>query len=101
LNNEKVAKRLPIDVRDALRAICTYGRGRCWYCDMKLPTAGRAIRAGWDVERVEQEPVSSIILVCPKCARQKVKLGEAEFQRRLARSTSSRRVRPQRLPAHA
>jgi len=100
LNDEKVAKRLPIDIREALRAICAYGRGRCWYCDLKLPGAERAIRSGWDVRRVEEDPVSSIILVCPKCARQKAELGDEEFYRRLAlgRPTSSRKARPGGVP---
>ena len=48
MNNERVAKRLPIDIPEALRAICAYGKGRCWHCDVKLPAAERAIRAGWN-----------------------------------------------------
>ena len=73
MNNERVTKRLPIDIPEALRAIGAYGKGRCWYCDVKLPPAERAIRAGWNVERVEAQPVASIILVCPRCARQKAR----------------------------
>jgi len=61
------AKRLPIDVREALKAICTTGKGRCWHCDATLPKARRAIRAGWDVQRLDDYPVASIILVCPAC----------------------------------
>jgi hypothetical protein len=61
------AKRLPIDVREALKAICTTGKGRCWHCDLKLPKARRAIGDGWDVQRLEDYPVASIILVCPAC----------------------------------
>jgi len=79
LNNERVAKRLPIDIREALRAICAYGKGRCWHCDVKLlPPAEHAIRAGWNVERVEAQPVASIILVCPRCARQKARSAKTE-----------------------
>jgi hypothetical protein len=61
------AKRLPIDVREALKAICTTGKGRCWHCDASLPKARRAIGDGWDVQRLEDYPVASIILVCPAC----------------------------------
>ena len=70
MNNLGEAKRLPIDVREALRAICTTGKGRCWHCDAKLPKARRAIREGWDVQRIDDYPVASIILVCPACLRQ-------------------------------
>ena len=96
MSHDKVPKPLPIDIRQALEAICTYGKGRCWYCDVRLPAADRALRAGWDVQRIEERPVASIILVCPKCARRKAKLGEAEFHRRLALGipTSTRRPRP-------
>ena len=90
MNNERVAKRLPIDIPEALRAICAYGKGRCWYCDVKLPPAERAIRAGWNVERVEAQPVASIILVCPRCARQKARSTktEARSQKSEVRSRS-------------
>ncbi|HEV2178127.1 MAG TPA: hypothetical protein VGW33_13150 [Terriglobia bacterium] len=70
MNNGKAPRRLPVDVRQALQAICAYGKGRCWYCDAKLPKARKAIRDGWDVQRVEGQPVASIILVCPSCLRQ-------------------------------
>ena len=92
MNNERVAKRLPIDIPEALRAICAYGKGRCWYCDVKLPPAERAIRAGWNVERVEAQPVASIILVCPRCARQKARSAktEARSQKSEVRSRSRR-----------
>lgn len=70
MNNLGEAKRLPIDVREALKAICTTGKGRCWHCDAKLPKARRAIREGWDVQRIDDYPVASIILVCPACLRQ-------------------------------
>ncbi len=67
MNNLTEAKRLPLDVRTALKAICTTGKGRCWHCDAKLPKARRAIREGWDVRRIDDYPVASIILVCPTC----------------------------------
>lgn len=67
MNDLQTAQRLPIDVRAALKAICTTGKGRCWHCDAKLPKAPRAIREGWDVQRIEDYPVASIILVCPAC----------------------------------
>ena len=67
MNNLTEAKRLPIDVRAALKAICTTGKGRCWHCDAKLPRARRAIREGWDVQRLDDYRVASIILVCPAC----------------------------------
>jgi hypothetical protein len=70
VSNLTEAKTLPIDVREALKAICTTGKGRCWHCDAKLPKARRAIREGWDVQRIEDYPVASIILVCPACLRQ-------------------------------
>jgi hypothetical protein len=70
MNNLAEAKRLPIDVREVLKAICTTGKGRCWHCDAKLPKAQRAIREGWDVQRLDDYPVASIILVCPACLRQ-------------------------------
>ena len=75
-------ERVALDVHAALHAICSTGKGRCWYCDLKLPLAEKAITAGWDVQRVQKrEPVASIILVCPSCLRQKAKLGEDEFLR--------------------
>ncbi|MFZ0959875.1 MAG: hypothetical protein WAO35_03145 [Terriglobia bacterium] len=59
--------RIVLDVEDALHAICSTGKGRCWYCDRRLPRAGEALRTGWDVQRVEGERVASIILICPRC----------------------------------
>jgi hypothetical protein len=56
-----------LDVDGALRAICTTGKGRCWYCDRRLPRAEEALRTGWDVQRVAGERVASIILICPRC----------------------------------
>jgi hypothetical protein len=67
VNNLTKVKRLPVDVHAALKAICTTGKGRCWHCDAKLPRARRAIREGWDVQRIDDYPVASIILVCPAC----------------------------------
>jgi hypothetical protein len=76
-----------IDVQDALYAICETGKGRCWYCELKLPHAERAIDDGWDVQRVEGGSVASIILVCPACRRERLELGEEEFQRCLSLRT--------------
>ena len=73
-----------IDVQEALGAICSTGKGRCWYCDLKLPRALEAIGAGWDVQRVEGARVASIILVCPTCLRERAELGEDEFLRCLS-----------------
>ena len=70
VNDLTESKRLPVDVREALKAICTTGKGRCWHCDAKLPRGRRAIREGWDVQRLDDYPVASIILVCPACLRQ-------------------------------
>ena len=67
MNDLREAKRLPIDVHAALKAICTTGMGRCWHCDVRLPKARSAIREGWDVQRIDDYPVASIILVCPAC----------------------------------
>jgi hypothetical protein len=94
LSRHKVPKPLPVDVRTALEAICAYGKGRCWYCDVKVPAADRALRAGWDVQRIEEQPVASIILVCPKCARRKAQLGEAEFNRRITLDVPASTHRP-------
>ena len=74
-----------MDVREALHAIGSTGKGRCWYCDVKLPRAKVAIRKGWDVQRIQNgEPVPSIILVCPTCLRERLELGEEEFLRSLS-----------------
>lgn len=70
MNSATVLKRLPIDVPDALHAICSTGKGRCWYCDARLPREDEALRDGWDVQRIDDEPVASIILVCPQCLRE-------------------------------
>lgn len=79
-----VGERLSFDVTEALRAICGTGKGRCWYCDVKLPRAEEAVSSGWDVRRVEGERVASIILVCPKCGHERAELGEDEFLRNLS-----------------
>lgn len=65
----KTSERIALDVHDALHAICSTGKGRCWYCDRRLPRVQEALRAGWDVQRVEGKRVASIILVCPRCQR--------------------------------
>ena len=75
--------RVAFDVNEALRAIATTGKGRCWHCDVRLPRAVVAIRTGWDVQRLEGERVASIILVCPSCLRRKAEWGEEEFHRRM------------------
>jgi len=56
-----------LDVRDALHAICSTGKGRCWFCDRRLPREEEALRRGWDVQRIEGARVASIIIVCPTC----------------------------------
>ena len=63
----KTPERIVLDVHDALHAICSTGKGRCWYCDVKLPEAAKAMGDGWDVQRIDEHPVASIILVCPEC----------------------------------
>jgi hypothetical protein len=67
VKNGKRPSPLPVSVREALEAIGATGKGRCWYCDVRLPEARRAIRDGWDVQRIDEQPVASIILVCPEC----------------------------------
>ena len=56
-----------LDVRDALHAICSTGKGHCWFCDGRLPRVEEAVHSGWDVQRIEGARVASIILVCPRC----------------------------------
>ena len=70
MKNRKSPGRLPVDVHEALAAIATTGKGRCWYCDTKLPAAEQALDEGWDLQRIDEHPVASIILVCPGCLRQ-------------------------------
>jgi hypothetical protein len=67
LSAVKTRERIVLNVPDALHAICSTGKGRCWYCDRRLPRVEEAVRKGWDVQRVEGERVASIILVCPRC----------------------------------
>jgi len=67
VKNGKRPSPLPVSLRDALEAIASTGKGRCWYCDLRLPEARRALREGWDVQRIDERPVASIILVCPEC----------------------------------
>ena len=69
MTNRKRPGRLPVNVHEALAAIATTGKGRCWHCDGKLPPAERAMDEGWDVQRIDEHPVASIILVCPECRR--------------------------------
>ncbi len=73
-----------MNVHEALRAIATSGEGYCWYCDQALPGGEESITAGWDVKRLEGDPVASIILECPTCLRQKAEWGEEEFLRQLS-----------------
>ena len=70
MKQRTVPKRLPLDAAAALSAICSTGKGRCWYCDAKLPPEAEAIGAGWDVQRFDDQPIASIILVCPACLRE-------------------------------
>jgi hypothetical protein len=70
LSAVKTPGRIVFDVSDALHAIGSTGKGRCWYCDRRLPHVDDAVRTGWDVQRVEGERVASIILVCPRCLHQ-------------------------------
>jgi len=67
LSAVKAPERIALDVHAALHAICSTGKGRCWYCDLRLPRAEEAVGMGWDVQRVEGVRVASIILVCPQC----------------------------------
>jgi hypothetical protein len=67
LSAVETPERVGLDVHGALHAICATGKGRCWYCDLRLPRVEEAVGTGWDVQRVEGERVASIILVCPRC----------------------------------
>jgi hypothetical protein len=80
VENGKRPGRLPVNVREALEAICAYGKGRCWHCDARLPAAERAMDEGWDVQRINEHPVASIILVCPACLRQEAVLRSGRAQ---------------------
>lgn len=74
MKNARKPGRLPVNVREALLAIATTGKGRCWYCDSRLPEAESAIHRGWDVQRINEHPVASIILVCPECLEREAKV---------------------------
>ena len=67
LSAVKTCERIVLDVGDALHAICSTGKGRCWYCDRRLPRIEQALSSRWDVQRIEGQRVATIILVCPKC----------------------------------
>ena len=67
MGRTKTSERSRLDVRDALYAICSTGKGRCWFCDRSLPRLEEAMHNGWDVQRIEGARVASIILVCPRC----------------------------------
>ena len=67
MSRTKTSEQARLDVRDALYAICSTGKGRCWFCDRSLPRLEEAIRSGWDVQRIEGARVASIILVCARC----------------------------------
>ena len=63
----KTSERAGFSVPDALQAICATGKGRCWFCDVRLPRLQQALRTGWDVQRIEGARVATIILICPTC----------------------------------
>jgi len=84
LSAVKTHRRTLLDVDAALRAICSTGKGRCWYCDQRLPRAEEAISARWNVQRVEGKRVASIILICPTCQVELARMGEEEFLRNLS-----------------
>jgi hypothetical protein len=98
-----MVNRLPVDVREALEAIAAHGKGHCWYCDLKLPKARKAIRDGWDVQRLDGQPVASIILVCPACLRgaERAAASEvaAEAQAAASKASARRRLRLRDLPS--
>ena len=78
-----------MNVSEALDAIGTTGKGRCWHCDRKLPRAEVAIRKGWDVQRVFDHPIPSIILVCPTCLRKNGEMTRQEPLRSLSPRAAS------------
>lgn len=82
-----------MDVTSALRAICSTGKGRCWHCDVKLPEAERAISEGWDVQRIEEHPAASIILICPSCRQRNA----GSKRVRMSRASSRRSTAPSGL----
>ena len=81
MRTAKKQRRIVLNVPDALHAICSTGKGRCWYCDQHLPSEAEAVRAGWDVKRIEGEHVASIIIVCPRCQpkSRSLDVSESEF----------------------
>lgn len=81
--------RLRVNVHEALTAIATTGKGRCWYCDARLPEAEMAIDDGWDVQRIDEHPVASIILVCPACSRQQAAIQTGRVQVRESESAGA------------
>ncbi|MGH9454023.1 MAG: hypothetical protein ACRD2O_08655 [Terriglobia bacterium] len=106
MNSQGTAAKLSVEVHEALEAICGRGKGRCWYCDKDLPSTRRAIRQGWDVQRLPDHTVASIILVCPKCRHQEqaVNGGVAEASRQVGtrRKTTLRpSLGPHAIPAPA
>jgi len=70
----KTAERMELNVPDALYAICSTGKGRCWFCDHRLPRLSEALQSGWDVQRIEGARVATIILICPRCQHKPEKL---------------------------
>lgn len=92
MNNTAVPRRLPIDVAAALHAICSTGKGRCWHCDEKLPAEAEAQANGWDVQRFDEQPVASIVLVCPECRRRKERSEDPQDRISLPALAASRRA---------
>lgn len=74
LNTVKAPEPVALDVHAALHAICSTGKGRCWYCDRRLPHVEEAVATSWDVQRIQEERVASIILVCPQCQHERGEL---------------------------
>jgi hypothetical protein len=101
MNDLGTPTRLPVNVREALEAIGAYGKGRCWYCDARLPAARTAIRQGWDVQRVDGQPVASIILVCPACLRGKPDPPQTALNPLLPPSPSGLKPKPSRSLARS
>ncbi|MGH9326617.1 MAG: hypothetical protein ACRD2B_08045 [Terriglobia bacterium] len=81
MDGSPTPKSVSVDVSAALRAICSTGKGRCWYCDVRLPEESRALDDGWDVQRIDDHPVGSIILVCPGCLRELLQVQPAYVPR--------------------
>lgn len=96
MNSTTVPRRLPIDVAAALHAICSTGKGRCWYCDGKLPGEAEALERGWDVQRFDEQPVASIILVCPTCLREQEAAAASESAHRQAKPMPMAAIAPSR-----